>query len=103
MTKNFDNELKALRKKIDRADEQLLKALSGRMKVVSKIGLIKKSLGVPVKQMGRWRQVMHARLMSAEELGLSQKFTSDFFRLIHREALKIQQNLIRKNKKRNRK
>jgi len=88
--------LKLLRAKIDKADKELLIALASRMKTVRKIGHIKRKLGIPIKQMGRWNEVMRSRLSKAKNLGLDPDFTRLFFQQIHREALKIQKRNIGK-------
>jgi len=82
--------LSRLRKKIDQADRELLKALSGRMKTVLEIARYKQEQKLPLVQKGRWKQLMRNRMELAERLKLNERFTKDLFNLIHREALRLQ-------------
>ena len=50
-------DLQALRKRIDEIDEQILKALSERVKVCREIGEVKKQQGLPVRDQSRENQV----------------------------------------------
>lgn len=82
--------LTRLRKKIDHADQALLKAMRDRMKTVLEIAHYKALNDLPVVQKGRWKQLMRDRMTHAERLGLDEDFTKALFELIHREALRIQ-------------
>lgn len=87
---NKHEKLTRLRKKIDQADKELLKALSGRMKTVLEIANYKRQHELPIVQKGRWKQLMRDRKDLAERLNLHDQFTKDLFALIHREALRLQ-------------
>jgi chorismate mutase len=91
--------IRKLRRKIDAADRALMKALGSRMATVEKIGNIKIAAGMPILQKTRWKEVMKQRLDAAARLGLSDRFTTALYALIHREALDIQKKLGRKKAK----
>jgi chorismate mutase len=94
-----EKKLSQLRKQIDRADRQLMKALGVRLATVKKIGHIKIAQGLPLLQKARWNEVMAERLKIAKRVGLAQEFTHALYELIHQEALRIQ-NKLPKTKKR---
>jgi chorismate mutase len=90
MNKKTDQELKRLRKKIDRADQALLKAFSARFQAVERVGDLKRKLGLPVVQKARWNELLQDRLKRAKRLGVSDKFIQIVFKQIHLEAIRIQ-------------
>jgi chorismate mutase len=88
-----EKKLKKLRKKIDRADRMLMKALGARLATVERIGRIKIAEGMPLLQKARWSEVMAERLKIAGRVGLEADFTHALYGLIHKEALRIQRDL----------
>jgi chorismate mutase len=94
--KASDKELALLRKKIDRADSDLIKAFASRFKAVKEVGRLKESLHIPIVQNNRWQEVIKDRLKMAKEVGLSAEFTEEVFNLIHGEAIRIQMKKSRK-------
>lgn len=82
--------LKRLRTRIDRADRALLEALSARFRAVLEVGELKRELGLPVVQKNRWLELMEDRLRQANRLELSKDFIQAVFKLIHKEAIRLQ-------------
>jgi len=81
-----------LRQQIDILDKELIGILSKRLKVVNKIGDLKKQLKIPALQPKRWQEVLKSRKNLAHKLKLNENFIEDIFNLIHKEALKIEKN-----------
>jgi chorismate mutase/prephenate dehydrogenase len=84
--------LQACRKKIDAADEALLKALGARFKAVTQVGILKNAHGLPLYQKARWEEVVKHRLERAATHAVHGDFTKSLLKLIHKEAIRIQKN-----------
>jgi chorismate mutase len=67
----MDEELKKLRKEIDRLDEETLSLLEKRVDIAKRIGATKKSKGLPVSDPQREREVL-------DNLSKSTKLDKDF-------------------------
>ena len=87
---NYEKSLDRLRKEIDRIDNDLVRALAHRMRIVKKIGLLKKKHGQPVLQSKRFGQMLISRVGSAWRQGLDKEFAVRWLKLIHSEAIRIQ-------------
>lgn len=81
------------RKKIDKIDNQLIEILKKRFDIVKKIGVIKKKFSLPSLDKKRWQIVLQSRIKKGEKLGLRKSFVLKIYQLIHKEALKIQEEL----------
>ena len=92
----MQRELEKLRKKIDKADHELLRALAFRFSAVRSIGLLKKANGIPIRQSARWKEVVRDRLKLAKKMGLSGDLADKIFTAIHREAIRTQRKLSSK-------
>ena len=64
------DELKELRRKIDRVDEQILLLLSERAKICRDTGAAKKKQGTPIRDADRENQVYQQIKAKAARLGL---------------------------------
>lgn len=93
--------LQRLRKQIDKADEQILKALAKRSKVVQKIAIAKAKLDLPIVHAARRAEIQKDRAKKGAALGLSEVFMERIFRLIQAESVLCQRKIIAeiKNKK----
>lgn len=94
---NSNNELKALRKQVDRIDEELVKLLAERLGFSEKIGAYKKEHNISILQLRRWKQTLKMQLKNAAELNIDENFIKLLYQLIHDESIKVQSEL--KNKK----
>ena len=74
------NQLESLRKQIDEIDESIIILLSKRMKIVGKVGLLKKKQNIPVLDSARWKKVIK----------LKKGYIKKIWEIIHHEALKIE-------------
>ena len=87
--------LSDIRSKIDRLDDQLLKALEKRMKLVDEIGHFKKANHIPILQSARWNEIMERSLEKAKKNGLASTFVTKFLEIIHEESINRQQHILR--------
>ena len=69
--------LTLLRQQIDQIDNDLLEALSKRMRISREIGQYKKEHSMPVVQTGRYDDILNSRAAAAEELGINGDFIED--------------------------
>jgi len=75
-------EIKQLRKKIDKVDEQILQSLSERAEICRAIGLVKEKHGIPIQDYPRENDVyVHIREKAAE-LGLDPYHMEAIYRQI---------------------
>jgi prephenate dehydrogenase len=79
-----------LRQLVDRYDEQILKALGNRLKVVRKIGAIKQSAEMPVGDPDRERNLMRTRLEWARALDVPEEVAEELFQVIVKHGRKAQ-------------
>ena len=82
--------LTLLRQQIDQIDNDLLEALSKRMRISREIGQYKKEHSMPVVQTGRYDDILNSRAAAAEELGMSGDFMKTVYRAIHEESVRRQ-------------
>ncbi len=88
--------LDSLRKKIDRADDRLMGALSERMSLVSDIGRLKKKWGLPVIQNSRWKHLLESVVALGKEKDLSIELIEKIYVLIHKESINMQSLIMNK-------
>ncbi len=101
--RNIPGQIQQLRKKIDQTDRKLLHLLYIRFNTVEEIACLKREIGIPVLQRGRWQELLKDRVQLAQgELRLNPEFTRKLFTLIHQEALRIQRQIVKRSCKRNR-
>lgn len=82
--------LTLLRQQIDQIDNDLLEALSKRMRISREIGQYKKEHSMPVVQTGRYDDILNSRAAAAEELGLNGDFMKTVYQAIHEESVRQQ-------------
>ena len=90
----FKNKLSTFRAQIDVLDANILDNLSKRMKVVNKIGTIKKNHNVSVLQSKRWNEILKKMILNGESVGLNEEFISKIFKVIHQESINEQDKVI---------
>lgn len=88
-------ELEKYREQIDIIDKKLIDILAGRFVFSAHIGNIKRDSGIQILQSDRWDDVMASRKEYAIKAGLSEQFTEDFLKLIHKESIRIQNDIAR--------
>lgn len=82
--------LTLLRQQIDQIDNDLLEALSKRMRISREIGQYKKDHSMPVVQTGRYDDILNSRAAAAEELGMNGDFMKTVYQAIHEESVRQQ-------------
>ena len=82
--------LTLLRQQIDQIDNDLLEALSKRMRISWEIGQYKKEHSMPVVQTGRYDDILNSRAAAAEELGMNGDFMKTVYQAIHEESVRQQ-------------
>lgn len=92
----YQAKIGSLRTEIDELDQQILEALSHRMKVVKNIGELKKEHNVAVFQPERWEEISKNIQKEGEKLGLSAEVTQKIIEVIHQESVNIQNEVMSK-------
>ena len=82
--------LTLLRQQIDQIDNDLLEALSKRMRISREIGQYKKEHSMPVVQTGRYDDILNSRAAAAEELGMNGDFMKTVYQASHEESVRQQ-------------
>lgn len=84
--------LHTLRERIDAIDEDLLRLLAERGKLVLEIGRYKKANGLEPLDSKRWAEVLQSKLAQAETLDLPPEFVTALYNLIHEYSLKVEED-----------
>ncbi len=91
---NKINNLYILRVLIDELDENIISIISKRMNISKKLGKVKKTGNIPVLQSNRWNIIIDKYINMSKDLGISNKFIIKIFELLHKESIRIQNNII---------
>jgi len=87
------NDLESLRKQIDEIDSLIVDLLAKRMKVVEKVGILKKQNNIPPLDPTRWQQVLTSKIEKAKSLGLNTEMVKKIYEVIHEFALIIEKKI----------
>ena len=82
--------LDALRLQMDSIDEQVIELLQARMTLAREIGQYKKSHGMTILQMSRWKEVFETRGDWAKAAGLGPEFIATYLEQVHKESIRVQ-------------
>ena len=85
-------DLDANRVKIDSLDNQLIKILGEREKIVLAIGIYKAKNHIPPLQEARFKQVVEKGIAAGNKEGLSPEFITELLNAIHKESLRIERD-----------
>ena len=88
-------QLEDLRKSIDEIDEEIINWLSRRMDLVEKIGAYKRENNIMVLQLERWLSILETRSSFAQSKSLNKEFIEKIYKLIHRESIRKQTEVIK--------
>jgi len=94
----FLSKLEQYREQIDSLDFQLLELLHKRMKIVEDIGEYKAKNNVSIFQLKRWLDITITRKEFGKQIDLDPKFTERLLQLVHRESIRLQSEIMNKNK-----
>jgi chorismate mutase len=92
-TKNYLQQLDALRDQINYIDDELISLISNRMKVSVEIGQLKKQNQVTVLQPNRYNEIIDKCTKIGQEKGLSSDFIHMYIEAIHMESIRLQNSL----------
>ena len=91
----FDNKLNTLRTQIDLVDNKILEVLGKRMKIVDKIGSLKRENNVSILQTDRWNEMLQKMILDGEENKLSEDFILTLYKAIHQESINHQKRIMK--------
>ncbi len=89
--------LESMREKIDSLDLQLLELLAQRMEISRQIGDYKLKNNIAIMQLRRWEAMIQLRVEVGRKLGLSTEYVKDLLRLVHKESIRKQAEIISPN------
>ncbi|WP_461639829.1 chorismate mutase [Labilibaculum euxinus] len=92
-----ENRLEKYRDQIDSVDSQLIELLAQRMNIVEGIGEYKAEKNMTILQLQRWEKVREKGIELGKSLGLSEPFVAQLLRMIHKEAI-LKQNEVMNRK-----
>jgi len=96
--KDFEAQLEELRILIDSIDDDIIHKLAARMAIIEKIGQFKREHNVTILQVERWEKIIRSRSSAASSMGLREGFVSELLRLMHREAIQLQERVMNQTK-----
>lgn len=88
-----DAALKIHRQKIDSLDNQLLKIIGLREQIVKEVGIYKAKNNVPALQAARFQQILEKNIALGKPMGLSAEFITELMNAIHKESLRIEEEV----------
>ncbi|PKQ65766.1 hypothetical protein BZG02_01800 [Labilibaculum filiforme] len=89
-----ENLLEKYRNQIDSVDSQLIELLAQRMNIVEGIGEYKAEKNMTILQLQRWEKVRERGIELGTSLGLSETFLTQLLRMIHKEAISKQNEVM---------
>jgi len=90
LTISTQKDMDAGRAKIDSLDNQLIKVLGEREKIVKAIGVYKAKNHIAPLQAGRFKKVVEKTMAAGNKVGLSPEFIMELLNAIHKESLRIE-------------
>jgi chorismate mutase len=91
---SYKNKLLQLRSQIEEIDYNIFSLFYQRFNLVKKIGKLKKDNNIAVFQPEHWNLILEKLEKFNEQIGISKQFTSDLLKLIHKESINIQNDII---------
>lgn len=94
--KQTTEDLSALRRQIDEADDQLLELIAKRMRVSKEIGTFKKEHNMTIVQTDRYDEILTKRITQATEMGMNPECIRVILEAIHEESVRVQLDILNK-------
>ena len=88
--------LSVFREQIDQLDDEIMQKFASRMKISEQIGQFKKENQVTILQVNRWEEIIHTRVALGLAMGLSEEFSREILKLIHKESIQVQTRVMNK-------
>ncbi len=98
--KAFTDQLEQLRVMIDEIDEQMIRTLAQRMKMINRVGEYKRDNNVTVFQLERWQEILKSRMAMGIIQGLDENFVKEVCELLHKESIRRQTEITQVGKPR---
>lgn len=89
-------DLSALRRQIDEADDQLLELIAKRMRISKEIGTFKKEHNMTIVQTDRYDEILTKRIAQAAEMDMNPEFMRVVLEAIHEESVRVQLDILNK-------
>ena len=83
-----------LRFRIDLCDDEMIKILEKRMKLVHSIGLYKKENNMTILQPGRWDKILKRSVEKGSKQNLNRHLITQIFKTIHQESINEQTKIL---------
>lgn len=90
----YEAEINNLRSDIDEVDQQIWEQITERMRIVAKIGELKKDHNVAVYQPERWESIIRKAKEQGAALGLREEFVEKIIKELHQESLSAQNKIM---------
>jgi len=87
-----------LRFRIDLCDDEMIKILEKRMKLVHSIGLYKKENNMTILQPGRWDKILKRSVEKGAKQNLNHHLIKQIFKTIHQESINEQTKILEQKK-----
>jgi len=71
--------------------------MANRMQLVEQIGQYKRDNNVTIYQLRRWEKILESRIECGKKLGLDEEYIKSLLRLVHKESIKKQANILSSN------
>jgi len=84
--------LQQYRQQIDEIDKKIIELLAQRLEIVKKVWEYKKQHNMQALQPWRWQQVLQSRKELAKSYGVNEHLIEQIWNLIHKEALRLEEN-----------
>lgn len=94
--KNVKDHLSVFREQIDQLDDEIMQKFAARMKISEQIGQFKKDNQITILQVNRWEEIIHTRVALGLAMGLSEEFSQEMLKLVHRESIQVQTRVMNK-------
>jgi len=88
-----DSILTTGRKQIDSLDKKLIEILGERERIVKEIGIYKAQYHIPPLQAARFQKVLENGIAAGKKEGLSIEFVTELLNAIHKESLRIEEDV----------
>lgn len=89
-----DAVIEIYRKELTIMDNEILAILGERMKIVEKIGSIKKENSITILQQDRWKEVKEERISTGLKHELTEKFLNRYLNALHQESIRHQTKVM---------
>ncbi len=94
MAKQKENDLRALREKINQIDEKIIKLLADRRNLSKSVALIKDTFKSPIRDQKREEELLRRLIKLGKKVGLDSNFLSRVFYEIIEDSVRLQQNFV---------